>query len=130
MKDELVFRLAVREDVPAIVHLLADDELGSQRERDEDPLPASYYAAFQDIDQDSNHQLVVAQSNGRVVGTLHLIFLPSISFQGRLRAQIESVRVEKECRNRGIGREMMKWAIARHRTRRSCRPIDNPPLPK
>ena len=113
MKDEIVFRIAVREDVPAIVHLLADDELGSQRERDEDPLPPSYYAAFEDIDQDSNHQLVVAESKERVVGTLHLIFLPSISFQGRLRAQIESVRVDKECRNRGIGRKMMKWAIER-----------------
>ena len=117
MKDELIFRLAVREDVPAIVHLLADDELGSQRERDKDPLPASYYAAFEDIDQDFNHQLVVAETNGRVVGTLHLMFLPSISFQGRLRAQIESLRVDKECRNRGIGREMMKWAIARARER-------------
>jgi GNAT superfamily N-acetyltransferase len=117
MKDELVFRLAVREDVPAIVHLLADDDLGSQRERDEDPLPPSYYAAFEDIDQDSNHQLLVAESKGRVVGTLHLIFLPSISFQGRLRAQIESLRVDKECRNRGIGREMMKWAIERARER-------------
>ena len=117
MKDELVFRLAVREDVPAIVHLLADDDLGSQRERDEDPLPPSYYAAFEDIDQDSNHQLLVAESKGRVVGTLHLMFLPSISFQGRLRAQIESVRVDKECRNRGIGREMMKWAIERARER-------------
>jgi GNAT superfamily N-acetyltransferase len=117
MKDELVFRLATREDVPAIVHLLADDELGSQRERDEDPLPPSYYAAFEDIDQDSNHQLLVAESSGRVIGTLHLMFLPSISFQGRLRAQIESVRVDKESRNRGIGREMMKWAIERARER-------------
>lgn len=117
MKDELVFRLAVREDVPAIVHLLADDELGSQRERDEDPLPPSYYAAFEDIDQDSNHQLLVAESRGRVVGTLHLMFLPSISFQGRLRAQIESVRVDKESRNQGIGREMMKWAIELARNR-------------
>lgn len=117
MKDELVLRMAVREDVPAIVHLLADDDLGNQRERDEDPLPPSYYAAFEDIDKDSNHQLVVAESNGRVIGTLHLMFLPSISFQGGLRAQIESVRVDKECRNQGIGREMMKWAIERARER-------------
>ena len=117
MKDELVFRLAVREDVPAIVHLLADDELGSQRERDEDPLSPSYYAAFEEIDKDSNHQLVVAEADGRVIGTLHLMFLPSISFQGGLRAQVESVRVDKECRNQGIGREMMKWAIERARER-------------
>ena len=59
MKDELLFRLTVREDLPAIVHLLADDNLGRQREQDEDTLPPSYYAAFEDIDQDSNHQLLV-----------------------------------------------------------------------
>jgi GNAT superfamily N-acetyltransferase len=117
MKDGLLLRIAVREDVPAIVHLLADDDLGSQRERDDHPLPPSYYAAFEDIDKDSNHQLVVAESKERVVGTLHLTFLPSISFQGRLRAQIESVRVDKECRNKGIGHEMMKWAIERARER-------------
>jgi GNAT superfamily N-acetyltransferase len=117
MKDELLFRLAIRRDIPAIVHLLADDNLGRQSEQDEDPLPPSYYAAFENIDKDSNHQLVVAESKSRVVGTLHLMFLPSISFQGRLRAQIESVRVDKECRNQGIGRELMKWAIERARER-------------
>ena len=117
MKQNLLFRIAARQDVPAIVHLLADDDLGSQRERDEEPLSPSYYAAFEEIDRNSNHQLIVAESNGRVIGTLHLMFLPSISFQGGLRAQIESVRVDKECRNIGVGQEMMKWAIERARER-------------
>src|SRR5512132_3349190 len=111
MNDALNFRTATREDLPAIVRLLADDELGSQRERVEEPLPESYFLAFEQIDNDPNHQLVVAESNGRVIGTLHLIFLPSISYQGGLRAQIESVRVDKKIRNRGIGSKMMKWAI-------------------
>ena len=117
MKENLLFRIASRQDLPAIVHLLADDDLGSQRERDEEPLPSSYSAAFELIDHDLNHQLIVAESNGRVVGTLHLMFLPSISFQGGLRAQIESVRVDKDYRNMGIGREMMKWAIEGARSR-------------
>jgi len=42
-----------------------------------------------------------------------LIFLPSISYQGRLRAQVESVRVDREYQNLGIGSEMMLWAIER-----------------
>ena len=117
MKDEIVFRKANERDVPAIVHLLADDDLGSQRERDEEPLPDSYYAAFEEIDREASHELLVAESKGRVIGTLHLMFLPSISFQGGLRAQIESVRVDKECRNMGIGGRMMDWAIRRARER-------------
>jgi len=48
-----VFRRARPEDVPAIVHLLADDPLGRTRERDEDPLPSSYREAFAAIDRDA-----------------------------------------------------------------------------
>ncbi len=91
--------------------MLAEDDLGSQRERYEDPLAESYYEAFETITRDSNHELIVAELNGTVIGTLHLIFIPSISYQGRLRAQIESVRVDTEYRNRGIGAQMMLWAI-------------------
>jgi GNAT superfamily N-acetyltransferase len=117
MSADLQIRRAVREDLPYIVQMLADDELGSQREWDEDPLPQSYYAAFEQIDSDPNHELIVVESDGKVIGTLHLTFLPSISYQGGLRAQVESVRVAKECRNLGIGRQMMEWTIERARER-------------
>ena len=114
---EVIFRLANREDLPALVRMLADDKLGSKRERSDDPLPESYYVAFEQITHDPNHELIVAESNGEVLGTLHLMFLPSISFQGGLRAQVESVRVDKRYQGRGIGSEMMKWTIERARGR-------------
>ena len=115
MSEEILLRNARREDLPSIVRLLADDGLGSQREKCEEPLPQSYYSAFEQITNDANHQLIVAEAGGRVIGTLHLMFLPSISFQGGLRAQVESVRVDKECRNLGIGSRMMGWTIERAR---------------
>jgi GNAT superfamily N-acetyltransferase len=52
-----------------------------------------------------------------VIGTLHLIFLPSLSYQGGLRAQVESVRVDKRFQSQGIGSQMMKWTIERARRR-------------
>jgi GNAT superfamily N-acetyltransferase len=113
----VIFRQARREDLPALVHMLADDNLGSQRERFEDPLPESYYAAFEQIDRDSNHELIVAELNGEVIGTLHLMFLPSLSYQGGLRAQVESVRVDKSFQGKGIGSDMMKWTIERAKMR-------------
>lgn len=116
-QDDLVFRLARREDVPAIVRMLADDDLGSQREKFEDPLPESYFSAFEKIDADANHELIVAELNGEVIGTLHLMFLPSISFQGGLRAQVESVRVDTKYRGLGIGNKMMQWVIERAKER-------------
>jgi len=113
----ILFRRATRADLPAIVRMLADDELGSQREQVENPLPESYYSAFKQIDSDPNHELIVAERNGEVIGTLHLMFLLSVSFHGGLRAQIESVRVDKRFQSQGIGSEMMKWAMERARQR-------------
>ncbi|MDL1911044.1 GNAT family N-acetyltransferase [Chloroflexi bacterium CFX6] len=111
------FRTAERKDLPSIVRLLAEDELGNRRERYEDPLPGSYFEAFELIENDPNHELIVAELNGEVIGTLHLMFLPSISYRGGLRAQVESVRVEGRYRDRGIGSEMMKWVVERARGR-------------
>jgi GNAT superfamily N-acetyltransferase len=113
----VLFRLAGRGDLPSIVRMLADDDLGSQRECYEDPLPESYYSAFEQINHDPNHELIVAERNGEVIGTLHLMFLPSVSFQGVLRAQVESVRVDKRFQSQGIGGELMKWSMERARQR-------------
>ena len=40
------FRDATEADLPAIVHLLADDRFGAGREQDVSPLPLSYLAGF------------------------------------------------------------------------------------
>ncbi|HSL42978.1 MAG TPA: GNAT family N-acetyltransferase [Anaerolineales bacterium] len=116
-RPNIRFRLAKRADLPAIVRLLADDDLGSLRERYEDPLPEEYYSAFEQIKNDPSHELIVAERNGEVIGTLHLMFLPSISFQGGLRAQIESVRVDKQFQSQGIGSAMMQWSMQRAKER-------------
>jgi ribosomal protein S18 acetylase RimI-like enzyme len=115
--QDVLFRKATRTDLPAIVRMLADDDLGSQRERVENPLLASYNYAFDQISNDPNHELIVAEQNGEVIGTLHLMFLPSLSFQGGLRAQVESVRVDKRFQSQGIGSEMMKWTMERAKQR-------------
>ena len=116
-RPNIRFRLAKRSDLPSIVRMLADDDLGSQRERYEDPLPEGYDSAFEQIEQDPNHELIVAERNGEVIGTLQLMFLPSISYQGGLRAQIESVRVDRQFQSQGIGSAMMQWSIQRAKQR-------------
>ena len=117
--SEVTFRLARQDDLPEIVRMLAEDDLGSQRERYEEPLPDSYIKAFEKIEKDSNHELIVAELDGEIVGSLHLIFIPSVSFQGGLRAQVESVRVDKLRRGQGIGSEMMRWVIERAKGRKA-----------
>jgi len=109
----LKMRLATAEDLPAIVHLLADDFLGQQREDLSEPLNENYINAFKEIDADANNELIVAELDGKDIGTLQLTFTPSLSYRGSKRCTVESVRVDTSLRGKGIGREMMLWVIER-----------------
>jgi GNAT superfamily N-acetyltransferase len=107
--------------VPAIVRLLASDPLGAARETTgTGDLPEAYWQAFDAIDADPRQLLVVADLGGRVVGTLQLTFIPSLTYRGGERAQIEAVRIDAGSRNRGLGRAMVGWAIEQARAR-GCR---------
>jgi GNAT superfamily N-acetyltransferase len=115
---ELSFRAATRDDLDAIVRMLADDPLGARRETYATPLPASYAAAFDAIDADPNNELVVAcREGGAVVGVLQLTFIPCLSYRGRWRALVEGVRVDARQRGQGVGRALFEWTIARARER-------------
>src|SRR5258706_5108361 len=59
--SSITIRRARRDDVGVIVTMLADDPLGSARERLEDPLPPSYFRAFEALASDPHIQLVVAE---------------------------------------------------------------------
>lgn len=113
----LVFRRALRDDIPAIVRMLANDTLGASREAFVTPLPKSYYRAFEAIDCDANNELVVAELDGRIAGVLQITFIPYMTYRGGWRALIEGVRVDSELRARGIGRDLFSWAIDRARQR-------------
>ena len=113
----VTIRTADREDVPALVRMLADDELGRQREDASDPLPESYYDAFRAIDVDPNNEILVACLDGRIVASLQLTYTPSLSYRGSWRATVESVRTTAELRGQGIGSALMHAAIARARAR-------------
>ena len=112
----VTIRRARRDDIEIIVRMLADDPLGGARELLADPLPASYFRAFDALEQASNIQLVVAEDgDGAVVGCLQLCILPGLSSQGASRALIEDVRVASHCRSRGIGEQLVQWAVAEAR---------------
>jgi len=116
--SSVTIRLARREDLPAIVGMLADDPLGRARERIEDPLPDSYYRAFERVERDDNLQLVVAvDGEGAVVGCLQLAVLSGVSSQGASRGLLEDVRVATHLRSRGIGEALVNWAIAEARAK-------------
>ena len=110
----MIIRQAKIEDVPLIVEMLANDELGKLREDFQEPLPEKYYSAFENIDNDPNQELVVIlNEHDQVIGTLQLSFIQYLTYQGGIRAQIEAVRVHEDYRGEGIGKELFLWAIER-----------------
>ncbi|WP_258105478.1 GNAT family N-acetyltransferase [Marinoscillum sp. MHG1-6] len=112
------FRRAKREDVVDIVGMLANDELGQIREDFKNPLPDKYYSAFENIDQDHNQELIVVENDEKkIIGTMQLTFVPYLTYQGGVRAQIEAVRIREDQRGMGVGEKMFQWAINRAKER-------------
>ncbi|MFD0853030.1 GNAT family N-acetyltransferase, partial [Actinomadura adrarensis] len=89
--QEVTFREAKRADLPEIVGLLADDPLGATRENPGEVIPDAYYRAFDAIEADPNNAIIVAELDGRMAGTMQLTYIPSLTYTGGERAQIEGV---------------------------------------
>jgi len=109
----LLYREAQESDLEALISLLADDQLGSDRENTATPLDPNYRNAFQSINLDPNNELVVVESGNKIIGMLQLTFIPYLSHQGAWRCLVECVRVHKKFRGQGFGTELLHWAIAR-----------------
>lgn len=110
-----VIRPATRDDVAAIVALLADDPLGASREDLTDL--GTYDAAYDRVVADPGQHLVVAERDGTVVGTLQLSVIPGLSRRGATRSVIEGVRVARDARGSGLGTELVTWAVDESRRR-------------
>jgi ribosomal protein S18 acetylase RimI-like enzyme len=115
--EHIVFRTALLADIPAIVALLADDELGSKREITSTPLDQRYVDAFRAMEADANQRLVVVADGSEIIGTLQLSFIPGIARMGSRRGQIEAVRIATHRRDSGLGQKMFEWAISECKSR-------------
>ncbi|WP_089153850.1 GNAT family N-acetyltransferase [Micromonospora sp. NBS 11-29] len=112
---DVIFREATRADLPAVLALLADDELGRTRDRPE--VDEAYERAFATLDADPRNHLIVADAGGEPVGCLQITYIPGLGRHGAERSLVESVRVRSDLRGRGLGRAMMGWVIDRARER-------------
>jgi ribosomal protein S18 acetylase RimI-like enzyme len=111
------FRRAVEGDLAAIVGLLADDILGRARNPLYEAARPTYDLAFSEMLRSGDNFVVVAESEGEIVGCYQLTFIRGLSHAGALRAQVESVRVASNLRGNGLGSQMMQDAIERARAR-------------
>ncbi len=109
--NNLLHRKANIDDLRAIITLLLEDELGQTREQLNATIEQSYIDAFHRIDNDPNQYLMIVCSENVIVGTCHLTIMPSLTFVGSTRMQIEAVRVSAKHRGQKIGEWMMHAAI-------------------
>jgi len=109
---EIVFRRAQSSDLPHIIALLADDQLGQSREDASVPVNGKYVDAFDALQRDPNQLMAVLVADGVVAGCVQISFVPGLSRLGMWRGQLESVRIASSRRGEGLGRQLIDWAIA------------------
>ena len=106
-------REATEVDLPRIVELLNQLSIDSPRE----DAAYDYSAAFRAVDADPRQTLLVIKDEaGRVDGTLALVIVPNLSYQGRPWAVIENVVVDDSARGLRLGEQLMTHAIELART--------------
>jgi GNAT superfamily N-acetyltransferase len=115
MDSPLIFRPTVKKDLATIVQLLADDTLGAERERPGTDVNENYTKAFERIAADPNQELTIAELDEEIVATFQLTFIPCLTYNGGLRAQVEAVRTSSNHRGRGIGTRVFAYITGRAR---------------
>jgi len=115
---DLSFRDAVPADILTILRLA---HAGDTRGADAPPLDPNslndprYRAAFDAINADPAHRLIVAECKGDVVGTIQISIIPGLSRFGMSRGLLENVYIHPDQRGTGLGSLMVRWAIERCR---------------
>ncbi len=110
MIKNLTHRKAQTKDLQSVISLLLEDKLGATRES-KNSTDERYVSAFQKIDSDQNQYLMVVENDDEIVGTCHLTIMPSLTFKGSTRMQIEAVRVAAKYRGQKIGKWMFEQAV-------------------
>ena len=108
---DLTIRRARTEDVPAIVALFAQDQVGGHGDTVDPAAMPDYHAAFARIEADPAATLHVAELDGQVVGTFQTTVGTTMTGRGRIAMTIEAVQTRGDLRGRGIGEAMMRFAI-------------------
>lgn len=98
-------------DLPRLLELLQQlSEQSAHPEAEVRPVSEAHEAVLRQITNDPNARLLVAERDGRVVGTLTFYVLPNLSHGGHPFALVENVVVDADARGGGYGRLLMEHA--------------------
>jgi GNAT superfamily N-acetyltransferase len=107
MSGSVFFREASRSDLPEILRLYAQPDLDDGK-----VLPLlDAERIFERMARYPNYKIYVAVSDTRIVGTFTLLIMDNLGHLGTPSAILEDVAVDPTLHGRGIGKEMMRYAI-------------------
>lgn len=107
----LTHRRATINDLPTIIAAYAEGSVKDSYEEVPQSMATmhvAYKEAFDKIDQNPDHLLMVIEDNGKVIATCHLVFIPNILFLATPRLLVEAVHVSSLYRGLGVGQWMFE----------------------
>ena len=118
--DGIIIRRARESDLSHLIEMFAADDVGGHGDTTDADAYDDYLRAFNMIDASQNEQLFVAEREGDVVGTFQILFNRTLTGRGSLSMIIEAVQTRPDMRGKGIGAQMIGYAIEEAK-RRDCR---------
>lgn len=118
--DGIIIRRARESDLSQLIAMFAADDVGGHGDTTDADAYDDYLRAFNMIDASQNEQLFVAERDGEVVGTFQILFNRTLTGRGSLSMIIEAVQTRPDMRGKGIGAQMIGYAIEEAK-RRDCR---------
>ncbi len=102
----MLIRQASTSDLPSILQLYADvldkGQVLSLSEAE---------VLFQKMSSYPNYKVYVAEQEHQVVGTFALLIMDNLAHRGTPSGIVEDVAVQENLQGKGIGRQMMKYAM-------------------
>jgi len=110
----VIIRPATEDDITRILELYSELVItSSQVEKGRSPSIDDCRHVFDMIRSMPGHELLVAEDQGVVVGTVVLLIVPNLSHGILPWARVENLVVDRRYRRRGLGKLLMDYAVAR-----------------
>ena len=107
----VTFREARQSDLPAIIDILAADDVTGPFEDNSPEAKHQYVEAFERIAQQEDNYLVVGVMGEKVVAVAQFVITPVFVFTGVQRMTIEAMLVDHQYRNQAIGTKLAEHVI-------------------
>lgn len=105
-----IIRTATENDLPRILELYLQLAIPSVEDGSLDnPVLDSHRQAFADINALPGCELIVAEEDGIVIGTMTLMLVPNLSHDGKPWIIVENVVVDNKYRRTGAGKLLMEY---------------------